>query len=205
MNSRRRKSVISSIESSLEKPAACRRTPPPDAGDRGDVELVVRGAKRDPASRRPTTRRLADQRRHVRPSTARRKSMIPSEYGSTAPTSPKSSGAGTRRPARRPRTPAPARGRARAASASRTGRSYTPWNTLCTSAPASTSSAASRRLRRRVRGKAAGVRHERDVERFRQPGVSSSPSSRTTSRSTSPVDDAAASTRLTSPKRELSW
>ena len=36
-------------------------------------------------------------------------------------------------------------------------------------------------------------------------GVSSTPSSRNTSRNTSPVDDASATIRLMSPKRVLSW
>src|SRR5438477_1792404 len=85
--------------------------------------------------------------------------------------------------------------------------SYTCWKTACTSAPVSTSSAASR--------SAFGVVFvywKRPVSvtsamysGSAMSGVSSTPSSRKTSRSTSPVDDASETTRLTSPKRELSW
>src|SRR5215213_735382 len=77
----------------------------------------------------------------------------------------------------------------------------------CTSAPASTSSAASR--------SDFGV----VFEYWNRPvsvtsatysasaisAVSSTPSSRSTSRTISPVEDASATTRFTSPKRELSW
>src|SRR4051794_18346941 len=77
----------------------------------------------------------------------------------------------------------------------------------CTSAPASTSSAASRRD--------FGV----VFEYWKRPvsvtsatysasaisAVSSTPSSRSTSRTISAVEDASATTRFTSPKRELSW
>ena len=71
--------------------------------------------------------------------------MIPSEYGSAAPTSPKS----VRRRCDetiRPPSSTRARSRARASSLSfaNSTDSYTCWNTAWTSAPASTSSAARR-------------------------------------------------------------
>ena len=79
------------------------------------------------------------------PSTERSTSMIPSEYGSVAPTASKS-------PRRRcettisPPSSTCARSSARASSLSFANWtfSYTPWNTRWTSAPASTRSAASR-------------------------------------------------------------
>src|SRR5829696_6273607 len=97
-NSRRRKFVICSIDSSLEKPAAWRWPPPPDS------------------------RAIAET-----PSSS--KSFL-SRYEITSP----------------PPSYTCARSSARASSFSFANwtLSYTPWKTLCTSAPASTSSAASR-------------------------------------------------------------
>ena len=61
------------------------------------------------------------------------------------------------------------------------------------------------RLRRRVRVlEAAGVGDERDVERLGDLGRQLDAELAKTSRSTSPVDEASATIRLTSPKRVLS-
>src|SRR5579864_5765941 len=134
--------------------------------------------------------------------------MIPSEYASTAPTSEKSLRSRTETTMRPPsRICARSSARASSFSFANSTDSYTCWNTACTSAPASTSSAASL--------SAFGV----VFVYWKRPvsvtsamysgsaisGVISTPSSRKTSRRTSPVDDASATMRFTSPKRELSW
>src|SRR5579862_3734679 len=134
--------------------------------------------------------------------------MIPSEYASGAPTSVKSLRSKTDTTMRPPsRICAPSSARASSFSFANSTDSYTCWNTACTSAPASTSSAARR--------SAFGVvfvywKRPVSVTSAMYSGsaisdVSSTPSSRKTSRSTSPVDDASGTMRLTSPKRELSW
>ena len=79
------------------------------------------------------------------PSTARSESMIPSEYGSAAPTVAEVAPEQVRDDdvtalVHRARSSA----RARSFSFANWIVSYTPWKTLCTSAPASTRSAASR-------------------------------------------------------------
>ena len=62
------------------------------------------------------------------------------------------------------------------------------------------------RLRRRVRVlEAARVRHERDVQRLGDLRRERDAELANTSASTSPVDEASGTTRLTSPKRGLSW
>src|SRR5581483_4089105 len=134
--------------------------------------------------------------------------MIPSEYGSSAPTSSKS--LRTRyETTRRPPSNSCARSSARASSFSFANCtvSYTWRKIPCTSAPASTSSAA-----RRSAFGVVFVYWNRPVSVTRatysasaMSGVSPMASSPSRSRTISAVDDASGTIRLTSPKRLLSW
>src|SRR5919198_944892 len=134
--------------------------------------------------------------------------MIPSLYGSAAPTSEKSVRSRYETTSAPPSyTCARSSARARSFSLANCTFSYTPWKTRCTSAPASTSSAASRSALgvvfvywKRPVSVTSAMYSASAIS-----GVSSTPSSWKTSRSTSPVDEAPGTIRFTSPKRVLSW
>ena len=200
--------MISSIEASLEKPAAWRCPPPPDARAIAETSSSSWRRGANPPGRAPPRGGSRISAAMWAPSTARRKSMIPSEYGS--PRRPRRSrcGGGTRRRARRPRRPAPARAPARAASASRTGRSRRRPGTPC----------ARPRPPRRARLRAAtpsascsrtgsaGVGDERHVERLRELRRQlEAELAEDVAQHLAGRRGVESSTRSTSPKRELSW
>ena len=139
--------VISSIARSVEKPGgALVATAAEVAGDRGDVDLVGMRPERALSRGAAPARKLADERHEL--GAVDRAQVVDDPLRvrlvrARPPRSPRA-GAPRRRSGRRP-APSRARARARAASASGTASTRRPRRTPCvTSAPASTSSAASR-------------------------------------------------------------